>query len=264
MHNKNVLSLLSYTQILSTVLGIRKVNVYKNIFIEPGNWYKLYAFICYILLIACGAITTFKVYIMKPPKTFYTNISILFRVTLILNHVGFLFVYKIVALKNIFINPKKSIQFFTCMTKVDRVLDKYSLFDDKNYALIIIQVVLIVYKMFHIPMDVTTWSFDLYYIAIHAMTTIVDLEIIYYTYEINIIARRFEGINKIMIHLGKYHLNTNMGVLINIWQRSSKKIIFSASTKNCITDLIDVFNYLIESLKIQNNIYGSLVTKFLL
>lgn len=247
----NIHYMFTFYKYVEWILGLKLMNI-ENIS-ELEKKYKFFIFF-FMTFMSINIILRIFTHIK-----FMERFGLPIFITAILSYITIVIEYIFVIIHGCFFSSKNAVQIYIKMTNIDKILklvnyDQFKVFRETFISLHVIYIAFRLYQIMSyfkkIPIDMMT--------ILHIFSTItVDLKMLNFGISINMIARRFEMLNKLMVKLKNNILtidyDLNNGILTNVWRENDKNI---KNVKLDISKYLAVYNTLTDVIDEINALFG--------
>lgn len=246
--NNYILILLKSYEFANRPLGLQKIKIKNKKLTHPGKLYKVYIIVLGILTCVMALISLKNNYIGQ-----FKGIPIPIMRSLIFNVIISIIGMLLIFINDVYSSNEDYFKIFILLSKVTDNLDfgnaeKRRYFE--KFLKSLHRIVLVLKAVFYIPDLMRFRSFTA--LSFHLVIYILDMEMMHFVIETNLIARLFENMNsKLLVILGK-NRNVQYGCLMKLWKTDFKtdeiilcpdNIFKLIQSCNFLLDVIDSMNY---------------------
>lgn len=259
----NLCAFLTFTNQIYTFVGLKKIAIGDGpVLVTIGYIYKIFASILTICLSSLLIHhTSFNIGVYAGFRSFC--LILIYA----LSQYSALVTYFIASFKNITIDLKTTKNLYSLLLEIDTNIEYKKTSQNKSQELFMVLVYVLygVLRFCQIYANQLVWS-RFFSWTYNASCILIDLQLIRFIFEINVVARRFEVLNCRLKSYLKNNCNEKNydvrdGALSKLWSTRNNKIIdVKINGKEDLEMLLSTYNKLIEVVDTLNSCYGLLVS----
>lgn len=244
--DKNIKILVQYYNYYTYIFGLQKIKLVNGKFFKVEKFYKLYAFIFMMVLVYYNLCGLKHKYDIK-----YKQKSVPFIITIIIFYSSTLIGYIIIMINSIFFSQEIYEKILSTISKVNNRLglDENDEIYSKNLKMYItiVHILYFIFKTICTIIDYMTFTSP-YAIYLQSLMTGLDLEIIHFVVELNIVSRLFERVNSELKYFSTCPIDMKNGILFKIWSKNKTKsnFIHCDKTEKRLIELLKSYDELVD------------------
>lgn len=251
----NIIVFVKYTNIIFNIVGLKRIETRRNELQVVGKRYKMYSTVLLLSVIF------WYIYfaIINIRKIYKFNFSV--AITFLVNQISIVITLWIILIYNAAFNIKKTLKIYRILIDIYEIIEFPS---ERNKS---IKRTITIFFLTWITFRIAQWTISSLIwpkhntIASNISIFIIDFSLVRFIFEINIIARRFEYLNRYLIH--KHEIENDLqifyvqdSIITRFWRmKDLSKVKINLSHEK----ILSIHNKLIEIVSMITTCYDTLV-----
>lgn len=261
--DKRIKVLVQYFNYFTFIFGLQKLKFVNGKIFKIGKFYKVYASIHMIILAYINFCGVRYKYDNK-----YKNQPVSFVITVIVFYSATITGYIMMLINSVFFSQEIYVKALSTISKANNCLnsEEDDVVNNRNLKkkIIVTHTIYFIFKIIWTIIDYLTFPSP-YVIFLQSLMIGLDLEIIHFVMELNIVMRLLEKVNSELKKFSTCPIDIKSGILYEIWSKKKIKTnsIPNDKTENRLIELLKIYDDLIDIIFHLNSHYKITVYIFL-